>query len=74
MQNDDITSSVKDATRAIKRNVDDGAEAVVSAYGDVQSVGGEFQRAIKKSMKEEPYATIIMAAAMGFVLGAIWRM
>jgi ElaB/YqjD/DUF883 family membrane-anchored ribosome-binding protein len=69
----DVSSTVRDVTSAAKRNIDQSADFAVSAFDDVQSVGAEFKRAIDKSMKKEPYTTLAMAAAAGFVLGALWR-
>lgn len=40
---------------------------------DVQTVTGNITTAVDKSLKEQPYTTLAMAAAMAFVLGAIWK-
>lgn len=69
----DVTSTVRDATSAAKRNIDQSADFAVSAIDDVRSVGAEFKRAINKSMKKEPYISLAIAAAAGFVVGALWR-
>ena len=36
-------------------------------------VAGNFKRAVDKSVREQPMATLFMAAAVGFVLGALWK-
>jgi ElaB/YqjD/DUF883 family membrane-anchored ribosome-binding protein len=36
-------------------------------------VGGNFKSAVDKSVKDQPMATLLMAAAVGFVLGALWK-
>ena len=36
-------------------------------------VAGNFKRAVDKSVKDQPMATLFMAAAVGFVLGALWK-
>ncbi|WP_045835497.1 hypothetical protein [Hyphomicrobium sp. 99] len=69
----DVSSTVRDATSAAKRNIDQTADYAVSVIDDFQSIGSEFKRAVNKSMKKEPYTTLAMAAAAGFVLGALWR-
>ncbi|MBY0558706.1 hypothetical protein [Hyphomicrobium sp.] len=69
----DVTATVRSATSVAKQNIDQTADFAVSAFDDLQSVGAEFKRAINKSMKNEPYTTLAMAAAAGFVLGALWR-
>jgi len=69
----DVSSTVRDATSAAKRNIDQTADYAVSVIDDVQSVGTELKRAVNKSMKKEPYTTLALAAAAGFILGALWR-
>jgi ElaB/YqjD/DUF883 family membrane-anchored ribosome-binding protein len=39
----------------------------------VQEVAGNFKGAVDKSVKDQPMATLAMAAAVGFVLGALWK-
>jgi ElaB/YqjD/DUF883 family membrane-anchored ribosome-binding protein len=39
----------------------------------VQEVAGNFRGAVDKSVREQPMATLAMAAVLGFVLGAIWK-
>ena len=48
-------------------------EAARDAAQQVQDVAGNVQRAINKSVKDEPLTTLMMAGAVGFVLGALWR-
>jgi ElaB/YqjD/DUF883 family membrane-anchored ribosome-binding protein len=36
-------------------------------------VAGNFKGALDKSVKDQPMATLAMAAAVGFVLGALWK-
>ena len=36
-------------------------------------VAGNLKGAVDKSVKDQPMATLAMAAAVGFVLGAIWK-
>ena len=38
-----------------------------------QEVAGNVKGAIAKSVKEQPMATLAFAAAVGFILGAIWK-
>ena len=46
-----------------------GAEAV----GAVREVGDTFGEAIDESLKRRPYTTLALAAAVGFIFGAVWR-
>jgi ElaB/YqjD/DUF883 family membrane-anchored ribosome-binding protein len=39
----------------------------------VQQVAGNIKSAVKKSVKEQPMATLVLAAAVGFVFGALWK-
>jgi ElaB/YqjD/DUF883 family membrane-anchored ribosome-binding protein len=36
-------------------------------------VAGNVKKAVDKSVKDQPMATLAMAAAVGFVLGALWK-
>jgi ElaB/YqjD/DUF883 family membrane-anchored ribosome-binding protein len=63
------------------RNVADQVEGVanrVAAQGrevgdQVQEVAGNIKGAVDKSVQEQPMATLAVAAAVGFVLGALWK-
>jgi ElaB/YqjD/DUF883 family membrane-anchored ribosome-binding protein len=46
-----------------------GQEAVVA----MREVSDNFVEAIDQSIKERPYATLAIAAALGFLFGATWR-
>ena len=39
----------------------------------VQEVAGNLKGAVDKSVRDQPMATLAMAAVLGFVLGAIWK-
>ena len=39
----------------------------------MQEVAGSVKGAVSKSMKEQPVATLVVAAIVGFVLGALWK-
>jgi ElaB/YqjD/DUF883 family membrane-anchored ribosome-binding protein len=54
---------------AVKSVTDRGREA-----GDnMQEVAGNLKSAVDTSVKDQPMATLAVAAALGFVLGAIWK-
>jgi ElaB/YqjD/DUF883 family membrane-anchored ribosome-binding protein len=63
--NDAIASAETTATAV----ADQGREAGQR----VQEVAGNFKGAIDKSVKEQPMATLAVAAAMGLVIGALWK-
>jgi ElaB/YqjD/DUF883 family membrane-anchored ribosome-binding protein len=39
----------------------------------VQDVAGNFKGAVDKSIREQPMATLALAAIAGFVLGTMWK-
>lgn len=68
------------ATDAIGR-VADQAENIASRVAEqgrevgdkVQEVAGNIKAAVDKSVKDQPMATLAVVAALGFVLGALWK-
>jgi ElaB/YqjD/DUF883 family membrane-anchored ribosome-binding protein len=43
-------------------------------YGEkAQEVAKNFKPYVEKSLKDQPMATLAAAAAVGFVLGALWK-
>jgi ElaB/YqjD/DUF883 family membrane-anchored ribosome-binding protein len=63
------------------KNVADQVEGVASRVAEqgreagekVQEVAGNIKGAVDKSVKDQPMATLAVAAALGFVLGALWK-
>jgi ElaB/YqjD/DUF883 family membrane-anchored ribosome-binding protein len=63
------------------KKVADRVEGVASGAADqIREVGdragevaGNFKNAVDKSVKDQPMATLAMAAVVGFVLGALWK-
>lgn len=51
--------------------------SLVGSLGDVadqtKAVYGNFASALEKSVREKPTGTLIVAACVGFALGAIWK-
>ena len=39
----------------------------------VQEVAGNVRMAVDKSVRDQPMTTLAVAAALGFVLGALWK-
>jgi ElaB/YqjD/DUF883 family membrane-anchored ribosome-binding protein len=74
-------SDLKDKAGDQIRRAADTAEGVASRVADqgrqaadgVQDVAGNMKGALDKSIKGQPMATLAVAAAVGFVLGAIWK-
>jgi ElaB/YqjD/DUF883 family membrane-anchored ribosome-binding protein len=49
------------------------AEQGREAGQQVQEVAGNIKGAVDKSVKDQPMATLALVAAVGFVLGALWK-
>ena len=49
------------------------AEQGRAAGEQVQEVAGNLKGAVDKSVKDQPMATLAVVAALGFVLGALWK-
>lgn len=55
-------------------SIDGGMVAqATAAKDDLVQVVDNFSTALRKSLNNNPRATIAMAAVLGFVLGALWR-
>jgi ElaB/YqjD/DUF883 family membrane-anchored ribosome-binding protein len=53
--------------------IDDAVRAARKSTAGPSDVASNFQRAVDKSLSGQPMTTLAMAAAVGFVLGAIWK-
>lgn len=51
---------------SVKRSGRDAAE-------NAQQVVGNFRDAMEKSTRENPMTTVLMAVAIGFLFGTLWR-
>jgi ElaB/YqjD/DUF883 family membrane-anchored ribosome-binding protein len=66
---DKVRSMADQAENVANRMADQGREV-----GErVQEVAGNFKGAVDRSVKDQPMATLAMAAVVGFVLGALWK-
>ncbi len=70
-------NTVEDLKGKAKQTLDDASDRVREAASDakqqVQDVAGNVRGAIDKSVKDQPLTTLIMAVAIGFVVGALWK-
>ena len=53
--------------------VEYGADAVSDAADSAIKTANDLTATIRTSLKERPMTTLLVAAAIGFVLGAIWK-
>ena len=65
-QFDRAVQGVESAARSV-------AEQGREAGEQVQEVADNFKTAVDKSVKDQPLTTLAVAAALGFVLGAVWK-
>ena len=73
----DFADKATDQLKKVADRVEGVAGAATDQMRDVTDrtgeVAGNFKRAVDKSVKDQPMATLFMAAAVGFVLGALWK-
>jgi ElaB/YqjD/DUF883 family membrane-anchored ribosome-binding protein len=66
-----------DKAQGVARQVEEFAGKAVEqgreAGERVQEVAGNVKGAVDKSIKDQPMTTLAAAAAVGFVLGALWK-
>ena len=75
------TDDLKDkATEQFKKVADRVENVAGVASGQMREVSdaagevaGNIKGAVDKSVKDQPMATLAMAAVVGFVLGALWK-
>jgi ElaB/YqjD/DUF883 family membrane-anchored ribosome-binding protein len=66
---DTMRGAADKASDLAERTLATGRDAAAS----VQEVSGTMRDALDTSLKQQPMATLAVAAALGFVLGAIWK-
>lgn len=66
---DAFGNAAKTAENAAHRVAEQGREV----GENFQEVAGNIKGAVDRSVKDQPMATLAVAALMGFVLGAIWK-
>lgn len=54
-------------------NIDEAVRAARNAKAGASDVATNLQTAVDKSLAGQPMTTLAMAAAVGFILGAIWK-
>jgi ElaB/YqjD/DUF883 family membrane-anchored ribosome-binding protein len=76
-QFDMIADTAKDRLRSVADQAERMANRVAEQGRDtgerVQEVAGNLKGAVDRSVKDQPMATLAMAAVVGFVLGALWK-
>jgi ElaB/YqjD/DUF883 family membrane-anchored ribosome-binding protein len=72
-----VVDKATDTAQGVARKVEDFAGKAMDqgreAGERIQEVAGNVKGAVDKSIKDQPMATLAAAAAVGFVLGALWK-
>lgn len=72
-----VADKATDQFKAVADKAEDVANRAIEqgreAGERVQEVAGNFKGAVDRSVKDQPMATLAMVAAVGFVLGALWK-
>jgi len=77
---DKASNFANQASQTIDRTIH-GAQDAVNSLADrgrdagerVGEVASNLRGAVDKSVKDQPYATLAVVGALGFVLGALWK-
>jgi ElaB/YqjD/DUF883 family membrane-anchored ribosome-binding protein len=71
----DLKDKATDQFKRVAERAEGLASEAVNKLSDTGAgeVAGNFKGAVDKSLKNQPMATLALAAAIGFVLGALWK-
>jgi len=64
---------IEDAMHSAEETARHVAQQGREAGERVQEVAGNVRMAVDKSVRDQPMTTLAVAAALGFVLGALWK-
>jgi ElaB/YqjD/DUF883 family membrane-anchored ribosome-binding protein len=67
------SSSLEDIKGRARQTIDAASEAAGDAKQQVEDMAGSVKGAIDKSVKDQPLTTLLIAGAVGFVVGALWK-
>jgi len=74
---DDLVDKGAEQLKRVADRVEGYASGAANQMREVSDrtgeVAGNVKKAVDKSVKDQPMATLAMAAAVGFVLGALWK-
>jgi ElaB/YqjD/DUF883 family membrane-anchored ribosome-binding protein len=74
---DDLASKASDQIDRVVSSVEQTARTIADqgrqAGEQVGVVADNFKTAVDKSVSEQPLTTLAVAAAVGFVIGALWK-
>jgi ElaB/YqjD/DUF883 family membrane-anchored ribosome-binding protein len=64
-----LSTAGDQAENVVRRLAEQGREA----GKNIQQVAGNIKGAVDKSVQDQPMAALALVAAVGFVLGALWK-
>ena len=71
------STSLDDIKGKAKQTIDEASDRAQEIAGQarqqVGDVAGNVKGALDKSVKDQPIVTLALAAAVGFVIGALWK-
>ena len=70
---DKATDQARNVAQHVEELANNAAQQGREAGERIQEVAGNVKSAVDKSIKDQPMATLAVAAAAGFVLGALWK-
>jgi ElaB/YqjD/DUF883 family membrane-anchored ribosome-binding protein len=70
---DKIAEKLGEKAEAAMDHIGSAMETADDSLQRVRFAAGTLQTALKKSLKEQPNATLAAATIVGFVLGALWK-
>jgi ElaB/YqjD/DUF883 family membrane-anchored ribosome-binding protein len=70
---DDLADKASNLAEKTGEKMQDLADQGRQATEQFQIVADNFKTAVDKSVKDQPLTTLVMAAGIGFVIGALWK-
>jgi ElaB/YqjD/DUF883 family membrane-anchored ribosome-binding protein len=67
------SSPIEDIKGRAKQTLDAAGDMAGDARQQVEEVAGNVKGAINRSVKDQPITTLLVAGAIGFVIGALWK-
>lgn len=67
------SGSIEDIKGRARQTIDAASEVAGDAKQQVEDMAGSVKGAIDKSVKDQPLTTLLVAAGVGFVIGALWK-
>lgn len=68
-----VDSILSEAARTVEQATEAVSNQATRATENVDQARGEFDRAIRDSLRRQPMATLSGVVVLGFVLGALWK-